>query len=67
MTGDSEELAATRPNELVYLSIGPDYDDGELILRKDLPSDALRGAGNVKIEDPATGELQWFEEWVVDR
>ncbi|GAA1732756.1 hypothetical protein [Microbacterium paludicola] len=56
-----------RDNDMVHLSFGPDYEDGELILRADLPSDALRGAGDVQMEDPATGERRWFEVWVVDR
>jgi hypothetical protein len=62
-------LARTiQPTDRVFLSHGPDYDDGELILRSELPDYAFRAAGNIDGGqfDGLDGDgPPWYEEWVI--
>ena len=60
----------TQPSDRVFLSHGPDYDDGELILRSELPGYAFRAAGNIDGSqfDGVEGDgPRWYEEWVIEQ
>uniref|UniRef100_UPI0026198140 hypothetical protein n=1 Tax=uncultured Microbacterium sp. TaxID=191216 RepID=UPI0026198140 len=67
---DRRLARATQPTDRVFLSHGPDYDDGELILRSELPDYAFRAAGNIDGSefDGLDGDgPRWYEEWVIEQ
>ncbi|MEQ6899293.1 hypothetical protein [Microbacterium sp. KR10-403] len=54
--------------EVVYLTVGPEYDGGELIRRADLPTDAIRTAFDVDGEHVDDGEPgHSYPVWSVER
>ncbi|MDR6867525.1 hypothetical protein J2Y69_002129 [Microbacterium resistens] len=54
--------------ELVYLTAGPEYDDGELVTRAEAPNDAFRLSLEVKGEDIEGGEPgRIYECWGIER
>ncbi|MFD5864655.1 hypothetical protein ACFWGP_06885 [Agromyces sp. NPDC127015] len=66
---DRRLARTTQPSDRVFLSHGPDYDDGELIARSELPDYAFRAAGNIdgsKFDGLEGDGPRWYEEWVVE-
>lgn len=51
----------------VWLTIGPEYDDGELISRMRLPNDALRAALEIDGTDLDGGQSRMYEVWTIER
>ncbi|WP_306231408.1 hypothetical protein [Agrococcus beijingensis] len=67
---DRRFAGTTQPSDRVFLSLGPDYDDGELIARSELPDYASRAVGNIdgSMFDGLRGDgPRWYEEWVVEQ
>jgi hypothetical protein len=63
-------VRTTQPSDRVFLSHGPEYDDGGLILRSELPDFAFRGAGNIDGSefDGLDGDRpRWYEEWIIEQ
>lgn len=53
--------------DMVYLTVGPEYDDGELIPRAQMPNDAFPAAGTVKGDDVEGVAGKTYEVWAVER
>jgi len=53
-------------DDLVYISVGPDYDDGELIPRANLPSDALRSAVDIDGTNLEGGQARMYEVYTIE-
>lgn len=53
--------------DMVWLTVGPEYDDGELIPRSQMPDDAFRAAFTVKGDDIEGVAGQTYEVWAVER
>ncbi|QIS40562.1 hypothetical protein GW571_14795 (plasmid) [Clavibacter capsici] len=53
--------------DLVWLSVGPAYEDGELISRMRLPNDALRSALEIDGAYLEGAEARMYEVWTVER
>jgi len=53
--------------DVVWITVGPDYDDGELISRTKLPSDALRSALTIDGSHLEGGDNRMYEVWTVER
>lgn len=54
--------------ELVWLTVGPEYDDGELVARGDAPNDAFKTALTIAGEDATGGRPgQTYEVWAIER
>jgi len=51
----------------VWLTVGPDYGDGELISRLRLPNDALRSAILIDGTDLPGAEACMYEVWTIER
>lgn len=67
---DRRIALVTQPSDQVFLSHGPEYDDGELIPRSELPDNALRAAGNIDGSrfDGVEGDgPRWYEEWIIEQ
>jgi len=67
---DRRLAPTTQPTNRVFLTHGPDYDDGELILRSELPVHAFPAAGNIDGSqfDGLDGDgPRWYEEWVIEQ
>lgn len=67
---DRRIVPTTQPSDQVFLSHGPEYDDGELILRSQLPDYAFRAAGNIdgsQIDGLGGDGPRWYEEWVIEQ
>lgn len=58
----------SEPNEdLVWLTVGPEYDGGELISRTRLPNDAVRASLDVDGSGLVAAENRMYEVWTVER
>ena len=58
----------SEPNEdMVWLTVGPEYDDGELISRMRLPDDAIRAALEIDGSHLEGGEDRMYEVWTIER
>ena len=58
----------SEPNEdMVWLTVGPEYDDGELISRMKLPDDAIRAALEIDGSHLEGGEDRMYEVWTIER
>lgn len=53
--------------DVVWLSIGPEYENGELISRMRLPDDAIRAALEINGAHLEGGENQRYEVWTIER
>ncbi|WP_316288720.1 hypothetical protein ABRP09_00430 (plasmid) [Clavibacter michiganensis] len=51
----------------VWLSVGPDYDAGELISRMRLPDDAFRCGLEIDGTDLEGAEARMYEVWAIER
>jgi len=60
-------VARWRGDELIYLTIGPEYDDGELLRRADAPNDAFRASFDMRGEDVGGTAGEQYEVWAVER
>ena len=53
--------------DVVWLTVGPEYDDGELISRMTLPNDAIRAAIEIDGSHLEDGETRMYEVWTIER
>ena len=51
----------------MWLTVGPEYDDGELISRMRLPDDAIRAALETDGSHLEGGEDRMYEVWTIER
>ena len=54
-------------DEMVYLSIGPEYDDGEILPRAQLPTDALLSAVEIDGTNLEGGEPRMYTVYTIER
>lgn len=60
-------VARWRGDEVVYLTVGPEYEDGELVRRADAPNDAFRAAIDMDGADVGGRPGVKYEVWAVER
>lgn len=53
--------------DMVYLTVGPEYDDGELIPRAQMPNDSFQTAFTVQGDDVDGVAGRTYEVWAVER
>lgn len=53
--------------DIVWLTVGPEYDSGEFISRMRLPSDALRSALEIDGSKVEGGEDRMYEVFTIER
>jgi hypothetical protein len=51
----------------VWLTVGPEYNNGELISRMRLPDDAIRAALEIDGSRLEGGEDRMYEVWTIER
>jgi hypothetical protein len=53
--------------DVVWLTVGPEYDDGEFISRMRMPDDAIRAALEIDGSHVEGGEARMYEVWTIER
>lgn len=64
---DTRFVATWRGDEAVYLTVGPEYNNGELVRRADLPDDAMRAALQLDSGDIEGAAPSMYDVHTVDR
>jgi len=54
-------------DDMVWLTVGPEYDNGDLISRMKLPDDALRSAVEIDGKHLEGGEDRMYEVWTIEQ
>jgi hypothetical protein len=53
-------------DEMVYLTSGPDSENGDFMLRSELPDDAFRAAFDIDSTGPNSDEPRMYAVYVVE-
>jgi hypothetical protein len=62
-----EQVVNESDGDAVWLTVGPEYDEGEFISRMRLPDDAIRSALEADGSKLDGGEARMYEVWTIER